>query len=1306
MTDSTPKTVSVSSCSICGEAAFSVLGERSDGIAVLRCERCGMGVVAEHPLDTTIYYSDGYYSGGEASEPGYTDYHMVAAHSLAWTVELIRLLRQDGKVLDVGCADGYLLLSLGPPYEAYGIEVNEPLFRECEAMGIRMLGRDICDLSLRRNFSGFFDIITAIATLEHVVDIRAAVERIRDLLTPDGVLIFETPLISASHDNSMWFRSSLEHIYYPTPEGLAYLFQDVFALPLIGREVVIRNYASTFVGLATRSAEKHRHLAAWFQRLLDTPVSSLDSKEERSFRLYFDLIHAAASTPDSIALLTDLSLEQVTRPLLHRLAELWKTDLGRADSLQRFLEHCGDAALAELDGRLKTMQAALEDERSRNAQLETARRWLDQQFFNWQRVAEERGGEITALRQQIASIQASTAALEVALAQERSSREDLATALEQERSIGAALEAALEEERSNEALLEAALERERSIGAALEAALEEERSLGAAREAVLEERHSQIEALETALQQRDLRLAAIEASLAEREERIEQLLASTSWKLTAPVRAVGRSIRRVRRIGSFRLGAAVWKVARFAYRLLPISGLTRFKLRRAVLAWLAVPADTPPEFAVARLRDLVQGLTWRRAASAAALLLRGKLPSFKMHMNQLVQHTANQEKKTPQAVLTEPPAKLVVRCQELWPTSRPLVSVIIPCYNYGHFVAEAVDSVLAQTFQNFEILVVDGGSSAASLAALKHLNRPKTQVYFREERHLVGDNRNFGISRARGKYVCCLDADDVLKPTYLEKALFLLETQDYDLVSTSIRCFGGKSETYQVERFPGLADMLQGNHVTTCAVFRKDLWVRAGGFQDTGIGCNYFYEDWRLWVRFAALGARIANLVDEPLFLYRVHSAQSLSSQNQAVPSVDRQREAVAKFNQDVITEEALRSSEENRRIQVRMQEGFVNLKSGWAPAVADQTTILVAMPFLLVGGAERLMSEVAAFLGTRGFRIVVVTTNLHPDYSDSTAWFERATPEIYQLPRFLEPSRWHEFIFYLFETRNVSLLWIIGSRVFYELLPKIKADYPELKVIDLLFNTFGHTASNREYAQYFDRILVENLEVSTWLLAAGEPPERVLQIPSGVDLDAYRPHPKSTCVLSGLGIAPDSFIAGYSGRLAEEKDPEAFLEIARSCRADSQLVFLMTGAGPQGEQVRQHIEEMALGESFHFLGQVDHVRDYMSTYDVLVLPSRDDGRPVAVLESLALGVPVIASRVGGLPDLIQEGVTGFLCDPGDIGAFVERIRWLVAHPEEHRRMKTAARAFAEAELDARQMFERYEEAIRSVLRRASSEKS
>jgi O-antigen biosynthesis protein len=1209
-------TVPIACCPVCGGLLFGTLGTRSDGIAVRQCQRCRMGVVAARQPDPAATYGDAYYLGAEEAATGYADYRLVAAHSLAWAAALVRLLQAGGRVLDVGCADGHLLGLLEGSGERFGIEVNPGFREQCTRAGIRILGADICAADLLTEYRDAFDIITAIAVLEHIPDLRGALQSLHSLLAPEGVLIFEVPLISARGDNRVWFSSSLEHIHYPTVEGLSFLFESVFAMPLLGSEVVIQDYGSTFVGLATRSPARYRELTGLWSRLLETPIADLASSAERSFRFFFDLVHAAQPTLENVALLAEQDPAGLTPELLQRLATLWNLELARG--------------LARRAGSAATPAPATS--------------------ANWR---------------------ARAGVLSVALAAERARTQHLARDAEARDRRVLQLEPEL-------ALLKTQLaERDESLREA-------------ARQA------------DTLRQQ----LAAVRGDL-------HRIYSSRSWRLMvrfwraklflllpwhalrSGLRARSTDATASATAGTTRLGVALWRLARLCYRLLPLSGSARFRLRNRVLSSLSLPADAAPQTAVTRFGAVVRALSWRRAFAALPLLARGDLPALRMHLTQLAQHSANQ---ATQDCLAEPSvASFVTRQAEPWPATEPLVSVIVVCYNYGRYIAEAVDSVLAQTFPNLEILIVDGGSDDGSQATLRELRRPKTQVFLREERHLQGDNRNFGIARARGKYVCCLDADDKLLPTYLEKCLFLLETQGFDLVSSSIQTFGERSEVFHVERLPVLADMLRGNHVSICAVFRRSLWAAAGGFHDTGIGGDYTYEDWRLWVRLSALGARFANLVDEPLFLYRLHPGQT--TQDKGLPSMDRQREAMQRFNQDVITEEALRASEENRALRVRVENGLVNLRNPGPDSPPPAPTILIAMPFLVIGGAERLLSEVLSHLAGRGFRIVLVTTEyVYPSYGDATPWFAATTAEIYQLPRFLEASAWREFIFYLLETRQPELLWIIGSRVFYDLLPAIRAAAPTIKVIDLLFNTVGHTVSNRKYADYFDKILVENREVEEWLRRAGEPRQRVVRIPSGVRLDAYRPAPRPAALCDELGISPESFVAGFSGRLSEEKDPEAFLDIARLCRGEGQLRFLMTGAGPLAEQVQRRIEKMALGDRLRFLGQVENIREVMGAYDVLLLPSRFDGRPLAVLESLALGVPVIASRVGSLPDLVQDGVTGFLCEPGDVHAFAERIRWLVRHPAEHRRMRLAARAFAEAELDARQMLAAYEQAIRDVL--------
>lgn len=736
-------------------------------------------------------------------------------------------------------------------------------------------------------------------------------------------------------------------------------------------------------------------------------------------------------------------------------------------------------------------------------------------------------------------------------------------------------------------------------------------------------------------------VVALRLELAEQRRRLETLHLSTSWRITAPLRAAGRLCRRGLDRLAPRPGTVVWRALRRAFHSLPLRAATKAR-------WIG--------YLVSR--------GFLRALPA------GGVPT----------------RRRPE----------VTRAQQPWPADRPLVSVVIPCFNYAHFVPTAVSSVLAQTFQDLEILVVDGGSTdEENRRLLTGMSWPKTEIHLRPERHLVGDNRNYGIARARGRYICCVDADDRLQPTYLEKALFLLETQGYDVVSTAIQSFGGRSEVYSVMRHPSLADVAHSNQVSTCAVFRRELWERAGGFVDSGLGADYVYEDWRLWVRFAALGARIANLVEEPLFLYRVH-AQSLSRQSE-MASIDQHRAAIAEGNQDLLTPEAYRASEVERELRVRMDDPWLNLRSRGERKGGP--TVLLVVPFLIVGGAERLLSSVARELQGRGYRLILVSTvYVDASFGDCSDWFEEATSEIYHLPRFLEPELWRDFLFTQIETKGVDLLWVVGSAFLYDLLPEIKEAYPALKVVDLLFNTVVHARSNRKRSRQIDLTLVENREVYDWLLQHKEKPGRMRLIESGVDLEVCKPKSgKAADVLARLGIPADVFVVGFSGRLSEEKSPETFLNLAHHLRDDARFHFVMTGAGPLAEEVRRESARLGLGPRFQFLGRVEDVHEILGLYDALILPSRFDGRPVVVLESLAMGVPVVASSVGALPELVREGETGFLCRPGDVRGFADRLRWLATHPEDHGRMRTAARAFAERHFDARRMVDAYEQALREL---------
>ncbi len=187
---------------------------------------------------------------------------------------------------------------------------------------------------------------------------------------------------------------------------------------------------------------------------------------------------------------------------------------------------------------------------------------------------------------------------------------------------------------------------------------------------------------------------------------------------------------------------------------------------------------------------------------------------------------------------------------------QPAVSVLVPCFNLGEFLPEAVDSVLAQTFQDFEILVVDDGSTDAhTLEVLRNFRRPRTTVFRTENRGL----------HARGRYVCALDADDRLLPRFLEKTVALLERdQNLAFVSTWLEAFGSESFLWKPERcdFPRL---LAECVVLTASPVRREVLLGAGGWDES---FREGEEDWDLWLTLTEQGRRGA-IVPEILFQYR-----------------------------------------------------------------------------------------------------------------------------------------------------------------------------------------------------------------------------------------------------------------------------------------------------------------------------------------------------------------------------------------------------------------------------------------------------
>jgi glycosyltransferase involved in cell wall biosynthesis len=195
----------------------------------------------------------------------------------------------------------------------------------------------------------------------------------------------------------------------------------------------------------------------------------------------------------------------------------------------------------------------------------------------------------------------------------------------------------------------------------------------------------------------------------------------------------------------------------------------------------------------------------------------------------------------------------------------PRVSIVIPCYNLGAFLQEAVDSVLAQTYRDFEILIVDDGSTdSRTVQMLCSWDGPKSRVVRTENRGLAAA-RNTGIRETAGEFVCCLDADDRLRPDCLELAVHTLDAEpDLGFVSHWLHAFGDEEWDWQPARCD-LPMLLDANTVNGAALVRRRVLQSMGGYDESmRDGC----EDWEFWIRAAEAGHR-GTIVPEVQYEYR-----------------------------------------------------------------------------------------------------------------------------------------------------------------------------------------------------------------------------------------------------------------------------------------------------------------------------------------------------------------------------------------------------------------------------------------------------
>ncbi len=196
----------------------------------------------------------------------------------------------------------------------------------------------------------------------------------------------------------------------------------------------------------------------------------------------------------------------------------------------------------------------------------------------------------------------------------------------------------------------------------------------------------------------------------------------------------------------------------------------------------------------------------------------------------------------------------------------PTVSVMIPYYNCKEYIVETIQSVLSQSHQNFEIIIVDDGSDPEHADYLKEFLAGKPAIrYAVQNNQGVAAARNHAARLAGGKYFLFLDSDDLILPDYIEKCLTVLENNpDCKLVYPLAEYFDAQEGLWNLPDYDGLESLLKGNRIPIISMHRAEDFVSLGGFDEN----LTTHEDWDLWIRLLSNGGTVIR-IPEVLFRYR-----------------------------------------------------------------------------------------------------------------------------------------------------------------------------------------------------------------------------------------------------------------------------------------------------------------------------------------------------------------------------------------------------------------------------------------------------
>lgn len=596
----------------------------------------------------------------------------------------------------------------------------------------------------------------------------------------------------------------------------------------------------------------------------------------------------------------------------------------------------------------------------------------------------------------------------------------------------------------------------------------------------------------------------------------------------------------------------------------------------------------------------------------------------------------------------------------------PLVSVVTPYYNTGPVFWETFRAIQRMTMPYWEWLIVDDASTDTdSLEQLREAERlePRIRV-IQQANGGPAVARNHAVREARGKYLLLLDSDDMIEPTFVEKAMWFLETQPatFSAVNSYNVTFGAKNLLWP-HGFDHGRENIRENFSTIQSVVRRADYLQVGGFDES---ISYEHADWDFWLTLAEHGLWGYTL-PEYLTWYRTQSRSLMTE-------IEGDRDRANRFR--------LWLAQKHQGLSRRFPQPRP-WPAGVIPAPAhfsalpfenplvkpdEMKRILLIAPWMEVGGADQFNVDVVRELTDAGYECSVVTT-----MRGHTPWLSRftaLTPDVFCLHTFLNLGDFPRFLSYLIESRQIDAVITSNSEFGYAILPYLRARHPGVALLDYThmeesqLPDGGYPGKSVAAGDLLDLRMTNTEHLKRWMVERGAPADQVEVRRCAIDVDAWRPDAAAReDARAKWRITNEKPLITFVGRMSAQKRPTVFADVlAEVARRGVDFAAIAVGDGELLRELRRAIGRYGLANRVQAPGALSpaETREILRATDILLLPSEMEGLAFALIEAMSVGAAVVAAQVGGQGELVAPGA-GYLIEngPGEVQRYADAVERL-----------------------------------------------